>query len=363
MKILSLGLERLVLDKESSVAQRILSYGSLVVQYTIIVPNSKNLTVNLSDNVQAHGVNGQTKFFQLFNIYKFSSNLLKNKQYDLITVQDQYYLALLGWLLAKKYKLALEIQVHGFEKYYGLRKLITRFVLPKADVVRTVSRRLKKFLQNTLNVDESKITVAPIYVKKISIEGNRNYIAKSPFVLLTIARLVPIKNIELQLKALTILVKEFANIELWIVGDGPEKNKLEELSRSLKVDKYVKFYGRRENLENFYKQADCFLLTSNFEGWGMVVVEAAQFGLPIIMTDVGSAGELVINNESGLVIPVNDVVALTEAIKRIIADKDLRQNLGVEAQQKASQLLSWQDTLGLYKKSWEQALQIKTYNT
>jgi len=70
MKILSLGLEQLVLDKDSSVTQRILSYGRLVNKYTIIVPHSKNKSVDLSDNVQAFGIGGNAKIFQFFNIYK-----------------------------------------------------------------------------------------------------------------------------------------------------------------------------------------------------------------------------------------------------------------------------------------------------
>ncbi|HOZ56463.1 MAG TPA: glycosyltransferase family 4 protein [bacterium] len=356
MKILSLGLEQLVLDKDSSVAQRIASYGLLVDEYTIIVPHSKNKSVDLSNKVRAFGVGGNAKFLQLFNIYKFASNFLRNNKYDLITVQDQYYLALLSWLLAKKYRLALEIQVHGIEKYGGLRKIIAHHVLPKADIIRTVSNRLKNRLQDVFNVDKSKIIVVPIYTGEIQATNNKDYKLKNPAILLTISRLVPIKNIELQLRALAVLKKENFYTELWIVGDGPEEKKLKELSQNLKVEKYVKFWGWHEKLENFYQQADCFLLTSNFEGWGMVIIEAAHHGLPIIMTDVGCAGEVIKNKESGIVIPIGDLGKLVEALREVLVSDNLRSSLGMNAQAATQTLPTKEQTLDLYRNSWEKAI-------
>ncbi len=93
------------------------------------------------------------------------------------------------------------------------------------------------------------------------------------------------------------------------MGDGPENENLENVSKKLGVEKQVKFWGWQNDTEKSYNQADMFILTSYAEGWPLVIVEAAQYGLPIIMTDVGSAGDLVVNNVSGLVVPVNDATA------------------------------------------------------
>jgi glycosyltransferase involved in cell wall biosynthesis len=363
MKIINLSIDRAIFDPDSAVAKRLIGYGDLVQAYIVIAPANENKKVQLSDKVQVYGVAGGAKILKLLAIGRFVGNLLQSEKYDLITVQDQYYLALLGWWLAKRYKLALEIQVHGIEKYSGLRKVIANFVLPRADSVRTVSNGLRQRLVEVSHVNPEKIVVVPVYVKKIGNVVARSYESKDKIILLTIARLVPVKNIFLQLQAIANLSKENLSVELWIVGDGPEKVNLENESKRLGIEKYVKFWGWQSDTEKFYNQADIFLLTSYSEGWPLVIVEAAQYGLPIIMTDVGSAGELVVNNSSGLVVPVNDATALSAALKRAIDDNNLRQSLGMTAQQKASQLLSWPETLDLYKKSWEQAVRHITHST
>lgn len=361
MKIINFSIDQAIFNPDSAVAKRLVGYGNLAEKYIVVAPAEESKKVELSDKVQVYGLAGGAKIFKLFAISRFVGNLLQNEKYDLITVQDQYYLALLGWWLAKKYKLALEIQVHGIEKYSPWRKLISNFVLPRADVVRTVSNRLRQRLINASRVNSEKIVVVPVYVAGRKNTEDKNYEPKDKVVLLTVARLVPVKNIAMQLQALADLFKENLPAELWIVGDGPEKNNLADKCKELGIAQQVKFWGWQNDTEKFYNQADIFLLTSDSEGWPLVIVEAAQYGLPVIMTDVGSAGELIVDNISGLVIPVDDAVALTAAIKKLTADQSLRQKLGVAAQQKANQLLSWSDTLDLYKKSWEQA--VRTRNT
>jgi len=99
------------------------------------------------------------------------------------------------------------------------------------------------------------------------------------------------------------VVEKYSQAELWIVGDGKQRQALKHEVETRLIAS-VKFQGWQDDLDKFYNQADAFLLTSNSEGWGMVVVEAASFGLPIIMTDVGLAGEVIKDGESGIVIPV-----------------------------------------------------------
>ncbi|MDP2736942.1 MAG: glycosyltransferase family 4 protein, partial [bacterium] len=164
MRILSLGLDNSILNKTSALAERVIEYGSLVEKYTVIVPNIKNEKIELSEKVMAYGSGGNSKLRQFIKIYNLAKKLLNRERTDVITVQDQYYLALIGLSLAKKFNAGLEIQVHGFEKYYGLRKFIAKYVLPRATAVRCVSQRLKKQLINEFRVKEEKITVVPIFV-------------------------------------------------------------------------------------------------------------------------------------------------------------------------------------------------------
>ena len=174
-----------------------------------------------------------------------------------------------------------------------------------------------------------------------------------------------IKNISLQIRAMAKLVEsekskvESKKIELWIVGDGSEKSNLKSKISKLKLENNVKLLGWQNNPEEFYSQADAFLLTSNYEGWGMVAVEAANYGLPVIMTDVGCAGELIENEKSGLIVPVNNQIKLEEAMIRIIKDDSLRKKLAEGALSATKKLPNKEETLALYKQSWEKAIKNK----
>ncbi len=406
MKILSLGLDNSILNKTSALTRRVVEYGALAEKYTVVVPSKKNEKIELSEKinpvrnfggelnyaverrsvisngVMAYGSGGDNKFSQFIKIYYLVNKLLREEKYDVITVQDQYYLALIGLCLSKKFKVGLEIQVHGFEKYGGLRKLVAKYVLSRAGVVRAVSQRLKKRLIDEFGVKEEKITVVPIYVDTTStlslrdrIGGRSNLtysevnqrLPRRPeygatrndidaFVFLTVGRLVPVKNIGLQIKAMAEVIKKYPNTELWIAGDGPLSAELKEESKKLKIDIKIKFLGWQADLKEYYGQADVFMLTSDAEGWPLVIVEAANYSLPIIMTDMGSAGELIINNESGLVIPIGDKEKLTETMLKIIEDENLKKKLGANAKLAVSHLPSKENIFELYKLSWQKAL-------
>jgi len=361
MKVLNLGLDKSILDKASSLPGRTVEYGDLVEKYTVIVPSQKNEKIELSKKVIIYGSGGGNKLAQLFYVYKKAKKLLAEETSDAITVQDQYFLALIGACLAKKYRIGLEIQVHGFEKYYGLRKLIAGYVLPRADAVRCVSQRLKKQLINDLGVKEEKITVAPIFVDTdLSLRGagRRGNLVPGNFIFLTVGRLVPVKNINLQIEAMAEIIKKYPQVKLWVVGGGPERDNLKFKIEKLKLVDSVNLLNQKtkEELNQIYSQIDAFMLTSDSEGWGLAVIEAASWGLPIIMTDVGCAGEVIKNNESGLVVPVGDKQKLTEAILKILEDENLRKKLGENAKLAVNRLPNKEQTLELYKKSWEIAI-------
>ena len=144
MRVLNLSLDNLILDSRSAVAGRVLEYGELVEKYFVIVPNKNSSEQKLSEHVQVFGSGGSNKIIQLFKTCLLARKLIREEKFDIITVQDQYYLALVAWRLILEFKLPFEIQIHGLEKFSGVRKLIAKFVIPRASVIRVVSARLKK---------------------------------------------------------------------------------------------------------------------------------------------------------------------------------------------------------------------------
>jgi len=329
-----------------------IEYGNLVGQYTILVLADENNKVELSPKVKVIAVKKSGRISSLFKLKKKAEEILLADKYDIITAQDAYFIGKLAVKLAKRFKLGLEVQVHGFEKLNFIRKITAKYVLKEADAVRVVSQRLRAELISKYNVDENKITVVPIFTDlRFKIKDLRKK-ENEKFIFLTVGRLVPVKNIEMQIKAMAEVARKYSQAELWIVGKGSELRSLKSEVRRLKIENNIEFLGWQDNLEKFYEQADCFLLTSDSEGWGMAVVEAAQFSLPIIMTDVGLAGEVIKDGESGILIPVGDEQALERAMIILIEDENLRKKLGEGAREAVQKLPGKDETLELYKKSW-----------
>ncbi|HNZ86410.1 MAG TPA: glycosyltransferase family 4 protein [bacterium] len=354
MQILVVGNDKNIFNENSKLLERILEYSKIVEKYFVVVPNNKSVNIN-KDNLHIFSFGGRNKFTQIIKLFFGTIKIFKKERFNLISVQDQYYLAFIAYLLSKKLKTGLEIQIHGFEKYYGLRKFIANIVIPRANSIRVVSERLKKEIIEKFKISEDKITVVPIYTKSMVLDlGIRA--ERKKFVFLTIGRLVKVKNIELQIRALKKIVEKYQNIELHIVGEGPEKNNLEKLAEDLNLKNYVKFFGYQNNVEKFYQNCDVFLLTSNYEGWGLVAIEALQYKIPIIMTDVGCANEIIINNENAIIIPVNNLKLLENAMIQIYEDRVLREKFSNNTQIAVSKLLTKEQTLDLYKKSWEKAI-------
>lgn len=376
MKVLSLSLDPLVLQKESVVASRCIRYGTIVDLYTVIVPSSKSDIVVHSSTCTTYGTGGTNKLSQLFSLWHIATVLIKKDSYDVVSSQDTYFLGLAAWLLAKRYHLGLEVQVLGIEKMNSLRRLLTKFVLTKAGSIRVLSLGLKKRLMQEFSILDTRMLLVPIYVDVSSLgfsndnptqelQNKLDQNSKSfkedyggRFNIISVNRLVPIKNIPMQLEAMAVLKEKFPQILLHIIGDGPLQTELQKSIHEKSLDDTVILHGFKSgaDLSSFFTQSDCFVLTSNFEGYGMVVIEAATASLPIVMTDVGCAGEVIIDQESGLIVPPLDTVAFTDALERMIEDQVFRTAVAKGAQASIALLPSFDTVLAKYKASWEQAL-------
>lgn len=377
MKVVSLSLDPKILDPESVQSTRVSRYGDIVEYYSILIPTQATVTVQLADSVTAYGISGKNKVVQLWKMYRKLTELVRAGKCDVITSQDMYFLGLLGLFVARRYHRGLEVQVLGIEKLTSFRKRIAVYVLNHASVVRAPSDRIKERVVSEFGITHGRMHVVPIYVDVTKLglhtitlnEEARNEFEKAVHTFhaqygtmvnfLAVSRLVPIKRIDLMLIAFHDVVAENTNVRLHIAGDGPEQETLRELVEKLCLEKYVIFHGYQSGhaLGVLYTECDCFVLTSEYEGWGMVIIEAATSGLPILMTDVGCAGEFIVHEESGLVIPVNDSNALAKAMLRILHDTDLRTKLSRGVIQRLSSLPSFDAVLTQYKNNWERAQQ------
>lgn len=357
MKILSLGLDIQALDPTSQVASRIRLIGQLVDFYTVIIPAHGDTYVKLNNQAEVYAIGGSNKIVQLFKTGFFTYQILKARHYDLITVQDIYFLALIGFFLSWFFDKPLEVQVHGFEKKTLIRLLISRFIFKKATGIRVVSHRLKKLLVGKYNIDDKKIYVIPIGIKdEGQVVTRRNYKTSTPFNFLTVGRLVSVKRIDFLIKALTETFSETDNIIFNIAGEGPDRSKLELLVDKLNPNFRVNFLGYQKNLNDEYQNADAFVFASKEEGWGLVLVEAALHGLPILTSDVGLVGEVLKPDEDVLVVSSKNIKDFGLGLRNLYEDPALREYLGQNARKKVLNMPKAGDIVKSYVIAWQNLL-------
>lgn len=162
--------------------------------------------------------------------------------------------------------------------------------------------------------------------------------------ILTVGRLVPRKGHPYLIEAVKKLTAEGMDLKLIIVGDGPEKDKLNSLAEDL--DFQIRSGLSEEQVNEEYKKADVFVLPSitdaqgEKEGLGMVLFEAISFNAPVVAFDNGGIGEVIINNETGILLPEKDVDGLANAIKKLLTDDSYRNELIKRAYEKIKQKFS-----------------------
>jgi len=154
---------------------------------------------------------------------------------------------------------------------------------------------------------------------------------KNPLIIGTVCRLEKQKGIRYLLLAMNSILAKFPNVQLEIVGDGSLLEKLEELSENLGISNSVKFFGKFADVIPFYKRMDIFILPSIYEGFGIVLLEAMAAGVPVIATNVDGITEVVIDGESGILIPPKNPEVIADAVFKIIENPHLAKSLVNEA--------------------------------
>jgi glycosyltransferase involved in cell wall biosynthesis len=142
-----------------------------------------------------------------------------------------------------------------------------------------------------------------------------------------VGRIVPIKRLDLLLRAFGRAHRSGAPAHLAIVGDGETRTDFERLAEELEVGPAVSFLGYRRDLPEIAAASDVAVLSSDNEGTPVWLIEAAAAGRPAVATDVGGTSE-VVTPRTGIVVPADDEVALGEAIARLSRDPELRKEMG-----------------------------------
>jgi glycosyltransferase involved in cell wall biosynthesis/3-hydroxyisobutyrate dehydrogenase-like beta-hydroxyacid dehydrogenase len=298
MRVLTLSTDSQVFNEGSAVARRFKMQAKVVDRLDVIVPHGPGALVALAGNAAARG----------FGLGKFSGFLRtiaagwRIDRPDVVSVQDPFLIGLLGWLIARMRGSRFHVQVHTdlfdpqFISFSGKNRALSyvaRFILRRADAIRVVSVRVRDSL--IAHGVRSPITVLPVFVDKEKITraiplNRRDLYPQFEKIILVVSRLEAEKDVVAAVRAMPEILKSIPKAGLLIVGSGSERKSLVTLVRQHGLDQQVIFEGAKDS-SSYYKIADLVLVTSRYEGYGMVIVEALLAEVPVVSYDVGVARE------------------------------------------------------------------------
>lgn len=215
-----------------------------------------------------------------------------------------------------------------------LRILLYRLTDPLCDLTTQVSQAgLRRYIRIGA-VPKPKICYVPNGVDinrfcpdpKVRMRMRQDIGFGNDFVWLSIGRLVPQKDFPTMLQAFSSVVQRRLLARLIIVGDGPLKLQIEHLAQQLGISRHVVLLGVRDDVPELMNAADAFVMSSLFEGMPMALLEAHSTGLPVVATNVGGNGEVVLHAQSGYLVPPRDPESLACAMLRLmeLPEEDLQ---------------------------------------
>jgi len=290
-------------------------------------------------------------FRNFLNIFVNALKIRKHvKNCDIIHALDGYPYGVIAALANIGLNKKLVISGVGTYSVLPLDKSIKRSLLKwayrKADKITCISRFTEK--QILRRVDLRNTTVINLGVNYDKFQRIPKRITeKKERIILGVGALKKRKGYHISIPAISEVKKKYKNIKYYIVGGRPSKEYL-DLVKKYKLEKNVRFFQNisDEDLVRLYYQADVFLLTpitiddNNFEGFGLVYLEAGACGKPVIGTWGCGAEDAVVDGTTGLLVPQKNIKKTAEAVLRLLDDPNLAKKLG-ENGKKRAQRMSW----------------------
>lgn len=243
--------------------------------------------------------------------------------------------------------------VMKFPQESFMNKKIIRFNLKCADAVCATSETINKCIQD---IYPRTVHVIPFGIDFDTFKPNGAPKNKEYFVVGAIKSLEKVYNIDVLVKAFAGLHSRHSNTRLLIVGDGTERENLQQLVKQLNISDSVEFTGRVPSKEtpNYFNKLNCLVNISQYESFGVSVVEAMACKVPVVVSDTGGLKEIVNNGDMGICVEPGNVEQTSLAVEKIMLDKKFAENAIDKAYLSVKERFSWDNNL---------TEQIKVYNS
>ncbi len=222
-------------------------------------------------------------------------------------------------------------------------------IFTKADFVQVISNYLAGFARQTGYQGELEVVPNGVDIDKFKVESgkfkaeelkNKLSFSENDKIIITSSRLVKKNAVDDVIRALEFLP---TNVKFLILGDGPDRAMLEELSERLKLSNRIIFFGAYNNddLPKYLAMADIFIRPSLSEGLGISFLEAMAAGLPIIATPVGGIVDFLFDGKTGLFCEVRNPKSIAEKVKIYLENKELHETIKRNAEELIRKNYNW----------------------
>ncbi|MFX1274375.1 MAG: glycosyltransferase family 4 protein [Promethearchaeota archaeon] len=342
---------------------------------TILLIRNKTLKLKHRINLILYLLMRPSLFFAVFKNIEIILPLIEKLKIDLLLTGhsgDPLYIAL---IIGKLKNLKVITLLHGLELVIRNIFSLRTYYIQNADKIIISNPWIKKLAIKIHNIEESKIEIIHrgVVVKQLEIRKTKEElrlkynIPKSQFVLLSVGRHVERKNFNLVILALKAIKEKIPdiNIKYYLIGDGPDTNKLKNLAERLNLNDNITFLGRVDikTRNEFYKLSDLFVMPSlsqknSIEGFGIVFIEANFYKVPVIGTRSGGIKEAIVDGKTGFLINPNDLNQLIERILYLYKNPEECINLGLNGYNRVIKEYNWDTIINDYINIFESNVNI-----
>jgi len=295
----------------------------LIRRKPLSIQHTKLLEINPPDFIKKNII-----LYEFWRFYKFCAIIYSHNIHVLYAIQlipNSFHTYIASILFQKP----MILSVIGDDVHIHLKKRVTGFILKtiikQASIITVLGNQSATNIRNTGFSDE-KIIKLLNYIDDSKFINNKNK-QKKQWDLIFTGGLVSIKSLDMLIEAFSIVSAKLNNIRLCIVGDGPEKDKLQLLTKQLGCTEKIDFIGKTNNVDNYLNQSKILIMTSKSEALPASAIEATFYGLPTILPRVGDIPDFFSNNINCLLFSTGNMDELVSSIFKLLENKNFYSQL------------------------------------
>jgi glycosyltransferase involved in cell wall biosynthesis len=248
------------------------------------------------------------------------------------------------------------------EKNYRLLSWLDTLTMAFSTKIIAVSKTVRDYIIQWHRINPTKVVTLynGIDTNKYKADNNGNDLLnkfnldKNRLTIGFIGRLVEVKGLDYLLDAAAeIIKKKKKEVQFLIVGDGPLKGMLQNKTNDLGISKYIIFTGFRQNIHEILNIIDILVISSLSEALPTIILEAMASGKPVVATNVGGVPEVVVNGETGILVPPRDPDSLTEAFLELLESPEKRFMMGEKGRQRVTKQFSIEKMIRDYEEFYD----------